>query len=342
MTTPPTLASTSMSPQFGRARWRPPGRLLACWMIMAASFACYILGHVLQGSGGVTATLLGMAGAGACGWAWLIARALFDPARQDTRWPRIVVGVVVASGALAVLPLPGGLGGVIGNIYVLSGSAALLLTFVEPFHRYRHDLPVGEKRFRFAFVTVYALLVAVSILSPGPANMTPTEAYRIEILNSVCALGGLIAGTAAVWFRLRRPLGQTDPARSVRRTPTPEDRRLADQILCLLREEDVHTEPNLKVADIAARLRQPEYRISQCISAVLGFENFNRLINHHRIEQAKRLLVAPDRPQSILEIAFECGFGSVGPFNRAFKTETGVTPRDFRAAHHPASNAATP
>ncbi len=62
---------------------------------------------------------------------------------------------------------------------------------------------------------------------------------------------------------------------------------------------------------------------------MLGFENFNRMINHHRIEQAKRLLIDPDR-RSILEIAFDCGFGSVGPFNRAFKAETGTTPRAYR------------
>jgi AraC-like DNA-binding protein len=35
-----------------------------------------------------------------------------------------------------------------------------------------------------------------------------------------------------------------------------------------------------------------------------------------------------DRP--ILLIAFDCGFASVGPFNRAFKAETGLTPRMFR------------
>jgi AraC-like DNA-binding protein len=79
-------------------------------------------------------------------------------------------------------------------------------------------------------------------------------------------------------------------------------------------------------------MAQPEYKVSQCISTVLGFPNFNRLINHHRIERAKRLLADPDQVRPILEVAFECGFGSVGPFNRAFREQVGVTPRDFRAA----------
>ena len=48
-------------------------------------------------------------------------------------------------------------------------------------------------------------------------------------------------------------------------------------------------------------------------------------------ERAKRLLADPDQGQPILDVAFECGFGSVGPFNRAFRAQVGVTPREFRA-----------
>jgi AraC-like DNA-binding protein len=32
----------------------------------------------------------------------------------------------------------------------------------------------------------------------------------------------------------------------------------------------------------------------------------------------------------ILTIALDAGFNSLGPFNRAFKAETGMTPREFR------------
>src|SRR6185369_11159820 len=96
----------------------------------------------------------------------------------------------------------------------------------------------------------------------------------------------------------------------------------------------------LKVADLARRLGEPEYRVTQCITAAMGFANFNRLINHHRIARAKQLLADPDNGRlSILQIAFECGFSSIGPFNRAFKDEAGTTPRAFRAASgdtHPA------
>jgi hypothetical protein len=32
----------------------------------------------------------------------------------------------------------------------------------------------------------------------------------------------------------------------------------------------------------------------------------------------------------ILTVALDAGFGSIGPFNRAFKVRTGVTPTEFR------------
>jgi AraC-like DNA-binding protein len=34
----------------------------------------------------------------------------------------------------------------------------------------------------------------------------------------------------------------------------------------------------------------------------------------------------------ILTIALDAGFGSIGPFNRAFKAHTGLTPSEYRRA----------
>lgn len=55
------------------------------------------------------------------------------------------------------------------------------------------------------------------------------------------------------------------------------------------------------------------------------------MANRFRIEEAKRRLADPAlRRLPILTIAYDCGFGSIGPFNRAFKAETGLTPLEFR------------
>jgi len=302
--------------------WRPRGRLRTHAAIATGSFACYILARFVEGHAGTAFSVFGV---GACGWAWLVTRALFDPAEHDVRWARVVALVVAVSGGLSVLAPAGGLlWRVAGNVYALSGSAALLLTFVEPFQRYARDLPDAEKRFRFVFVGVYAVLVAASVLGLRASS----DAAQDNLVKGVCAVVGLAAVLVAVWFRQRHPL----PVGGARRAATEDDARLAERLQRLLIDEAIDSRPELKIGDVAARLGEPEYRVSQCISVALGFANFNRWINHHRIARAKALLARPDERRSILEIAFACGFASLGPFNRAFRDEVGTTPREYRSA----------
>lgn len=321
-----TLNASITAVENGLRPWRPRGRLQVHAAIAIASFGCYILGRLLDGGVATAFTLIGV---GACGWAWLVTRALFDPAQRDARWARVVGLIVALSGALSVLaPSAGLVGRVADNVYALSGSAALLLTFVEPFHRYAPDLPPAEKRFRLAFVAVYAGLVAVSVLGLRAVGDGPGEALRDDLVKSGCAALGLAAVLVAVRFRLGHPLA-TRPAR---RSATEDDARLAERLRRLVADEALDTRHELKIGDVAARLGEPEHRVSQCISAALGFANFNRWINHHRVARAKAMLADRDERRSILEIAFTCGFASLGPFNRAFRDEVGTTPRAYRSA----------
>ncbi len=312
---------------------RSPDRLRAYAAIAAASFVSYILARATEGG---WSTGFSAFGVGACGWAWLLARGLFDPAPHDAWWARIVGLTVAVSGAAAVLTAEGGLvGRVVDNVYALSGSAALLLTFVEPFNRYRRDMDSGEKRFRLAFLTVFTVLVAVSMLGLWASSGSAADEARDDWIKGGSAVAGLVAAGAATAFRLRHPL----PSGTPRRAATAEDTALAARLTRLLKDEGVDREPELRIADVAARLNEPEYRVSQSISAALGFANFNRWINHHRIERARAALADPEDDRSILVIAFDCGFGSIGPFNRAFREQVGTTPRAYRSATK-ASNAA--
>lgn len=309
--------------------WRSPSRLSAYGAFAVVSFVCYIAAQLAEAP---LATGFAIIGLGACGWSWLLARALFDPAERDARWARVVGFTVVISGGLTVLVPPGGeLSRFTENIYALSGSAALLLTFVEPFHRYHPSLPAAEKRFRAAFLGVYTLLILTSIIGLRAADSV-ASAHANSVIKSICALVGLAAAAAAVWHRHRHPLEMGRERSAAKRTVTADDARLAERLQRLLREEEIDRDPDLRIGDVAARLGEPEYRVSQCVSLGLGFANFNRLINHHRVERAKALLADGHERRSILEIAFECGFASIGPFNRAFKDEVGLTPRAFRAA----------
>jgi AraC-like DNA-binding protein len=101
----------------------------------------------------------------------------------------------------------------------------------------------------------------------------------------------------------------------------------------LIDEEQIHRSDGLSVASLAARVGAPEYRLRQLINQRLGYRNFNAFVNAHRIADACTALADPQRREvAVLTIALDAGFQSIGPFNRAFKAATGLTPSEFRRA----------
>lgn len=99
----------------------------------------------------------------------------------------------------------------------------------------------------------------------------------------------------------------------------------------MLMEQRFYTQSNLTIGVLAENLRMPEHRLRLLINKHLKYQNFSEFLNSYRIPAAKaalRDLKQAKRP--ILTIALELGFGSIGPFNRAFKRTTGLTPSEYR------------
>ena len=68
----------------------------------------------------------------------------------------------------------------------------------------------------------------------------------------------------------------------------------------------------------------PEYRLRRLINGRLGHRNFNDFVNGYRLAEA-RLRLADAEAARIPVL-------TVGPFNRAFKDDTGMTPMEYRRA----------
>ena len=67
------------------------------------------------------------------------------------------------------------------------------------------------------------------------------------------------------------------------------------------------------------------------INSELGYRNFSSFLNSHRIAEAQAALADPAQAEvPVITIAMDAGFQSLGPFNRAFKAVTGVTPTEYR------------
>jgi AraC-like DNA-binding protein len=91
-------------------------------------------------------------------------------------------------------------------------------------------------------------------------------------------------------------------------------------------------EPDLSLGTLAERLKVPEHRLRRLINKGLGYRNFAAFVNDHRVSQAKRILADPENSrQQIVAVAFELGYASLAPFNRAFRQLTGMTPSEYRA-----------
>ncbi|MEA5256723.1 helix-turn-helix transcriptional regulator [Arcicella aquatica] len=87
--------------------------------------------------------------------------------------------------------------------------------------------------------------------------------------------------------------------------------------------------PVLTLTDIAKKLDTNPKQISQVVNQ--GFMmNFNDLVNGYRIEAVKEMLKNGEhKKQTLLGIAFSCGFNSKSTFNRTFKKLTSLSPKEY-------------
>jgi AraC-like DNA-binding protein len=97
--------------------------------------------------------------------------------------------------------------------------------------------------------------------------------------------------------------------------------------------DGVYRHSGLAIGGLAELLGVPEHRLRALINQRLGYRNFSDFLNSHRIAEARRRLADPARVDlPILTIAMDLGYGSLAPFNRAFREAAGQTPSDFRRA----------
>ncbi|MBA3939951.1 MAG: AraC family transcriptional regulator [Sphingopyxis sp.] len=182
--------------------------------------------------------------------------------------------------------------GVVGAI----GGFVIWVSFIEMFHNrdMSHDLA--------RTLTLAAILVATFVVSVG--------LYR---------------------FRSAELFATPDAA------PTPDARpaepsALAQRLRVVMAEERAYRAEGFSIAALAARLGEPEYRVRRAINGEMGHRNFTAFLNGFRLDEVRAALADPaQREVPILTIALDAGFGSLGPFNRAFRDAEGMTPSEYRA-----------
>ncbi|GAA6205954.1 hypothetical protein NBRC116600_27520 [Thalassotalea sp. SU-HH00458] len=98
-----------------------------------------------------------------------------------------------------------------------------------------------------------------------------------------------------------------------------------------LMDEGVFLQQELTIGKLANMLALPQHQLRQLINQQLGFSNFSHYLNSYRIPWVcKQLQKNSKKHIPILTLALEAGYGSIAPFNRAFKVQTGLTPKQYR------------
>lgn len=306
------------------------------WWIFTACVAISTTSRYLGDVAAPLSYVLAIGGSAGCGWLWLLARTLFRAEKPIARWNVFAIGAIIAVEAYWEITSASAASGEIRRIAANAASficiGAIVLVFVEVLSGYNSALPKHERWFRQIFTLVFGTSIAIALLWAMNATENSFGGQWAEAALGICALICVVGARAAVSFRKRHPLPVTK-TRKAAPSPAAKDKELAQRILHALEQEQRFTTPDLKVADLAASLDEQDYKVTQCITGFLGYRNFNHLINARRIDQAKQALASPENEgRPILSIAFDCGFNSIGPFNRAFKQEVDMTPRAFRTA----------
>ena len=276
---------------------------------------------------------------------WLFVAALFD---DEFRWRPVhaaawLFAFVIGTLHCALLWEFGATARLVSTVLLRAVPLVFAVAaLVAAGAHWRDDLVEARRQLR-RFILVGGVIYTLAMLAArlaSPHGRLSSEAALVD----VAMLLGMVA--VASWQLLRiagadlfpLPPDLTATATVVatyEATPLPPpdaaDERLAAALERSMRQDRIYRSENLTVASLAATLAVPEYRLRRLINQRLGHRNFNAFVNAFRLEEAQAALADParrDRP--VLSIALDAGFQSIGPFNRAFKAATGLTPSEYR------------
>jgi len=270
---------------------------------------------------------------------WLFTRALFDDAFTPRWWHALVWAAVAAFSfvnCMWIAPAGNARASIIAINLLALGFIALAVW--QTIASWSQDLVERRRRLRLFIIGAAALYGGINAMLQIFIRGSDT-ADIANVVNSVM-LGGIVAAISYAMTNVTASdLFVASPVSAAEVSGRPVaveesndvDRKLLDALMRLMADERIYRHDNVTIGALATRLGIPEYRLRRLINQRLGYRNFNVFLNNHRIEEAKAALADPTQAEvPVITIAMDAGFQSLGPFNRAFKATTGVTPTEYR------------
>lgn len=275
------------------------------------------------------------------GFFWLFVAAVFED-RPITPLRLLAIAAPLITGV--TMNLPGPQNTPIWIAHNILGGALVLHAGLIIVRGWRGDLIESRRRLRGLVFGACALYGIVEVTLSLSSRFSPGASLRAFLVSGPwggLALALLALGSAGLLLNGRPSLfgpGRRAETRADTRSEAA-DRQLLGKLEGFMAEGGWRTE-GLTIGAVAQVLDTPEHRLRRLINQKLGHRNFADFVNGHRIEAAKRRLADPDEARlTVAAIAFDLGYGSLGPFNRAFRAAAGATPTEWRrqalAGHSP-------
>ncbi|WP_219009624.1 helix-turn-helix domain-containing protein [Aquimarina litoralis] len=181
------------------------------------------------------------------------------------------------------------------------------------------------------FSRIWMAIVILNLLHQVIANLfslehSQTFYYGILVLNSIYIYWiGFIGFTKSnLLFKIYYLKDQIEEE---------EHDSLKNRIEYYMKKEEVFTNRNFKVADLASLLPISEKELSEYIHTTYQM-SFTDFINSYRVEKVKELLISSDQDKfTLLAVSEKAGFSSKSSFNAVFKKVTGLTPTQYKKEH---------
>lgn len=114
-----------------------------------------------------------------------------------------------------------------------------------------------------------------------------------------------------------------------------QDKAFVQKLQTWMETQKPYLNSTLSLPQLAADLQVSSHYLSGILNTYLH-KNFYEYINHFRVDEVKRKIMAGENAHyTLLAIAMDCGFNSKATFNRIFKNYTGYTPSQFQQEFAP-------
>lgn len=265
-------------------------------------------------------------------WTWLFARTLFE---RDPKFPLLVIiaaTYVLGWGLVHFVPPIKMAGFYMIHIISLILIADLIYTALSGL---KDDLIQKRRLIRIYLPVLIGLQAGGVLVYELIFGIAASPPMFVQTANAMLIFTLILFGGLALLVTDPDLLMVTQGHKTIDDRPpllSPSESVLLDKLNTAMSEGQYRT-PGLTIQSLGGLLETPEHRLRALINKKLGHRNFSSFLNGYRIIEAKQKLADRDLVDlPILTIAMDLGYGSLAPFNRAFRAETGVTPSDFRKA----------